>query len=207
MMPTDPFDASIPVLTEILQPGAVPHPQPPAAPSFFYRARLSEGQHSEAQHNDGQHSEVQHNNAADRDNESRFQQTHQDAAVVSETATVSAAAAAKADTDAAAKANTETDAATDATTDTTVNMLAPIDGIDPAWHALEQQLSERILHRLQEHVDGALEQRINACLAQALRHAIEDLSSQIRLDLHQTVAKIVASAVADELTSLKSLPK
>ena len=193
MRPTDPFDASIPVLTEILQHGAVPQPQPTPTPVFFYRAPSSGIGHSGVRHDAqdrGDAGQIHRSRQVDQ-----VDQVDQDAAAIINTATVDA------DIDA------DTDTAADATGSTAVNVLTSIDGSNQAWDALERQLSERIWHRLQEHVDGALEQRINECLAQALRHAVRDLSSQIRLDLHETVANIVAGAVADELTSLKSLQK
>ena len=75
------------------------------------------------------------------------------------------------------------------------------------WAMLEHRLSERILHQLQSRVDFVLEQRIKDSMAEVLSHALHDLTNEIRIGLHDTLEKIVARAVAQELTHLQAQKK
>lgn len=78
---------------------------------------------------------------------------------------------------------------------------------DAEWEALELRLSERILTQLQSRTDFVLEQRVRDAMAEVLQHALKSLTSEIRDGLHDTLEKIVARAVTQELTHLKALRK
>jgi hypothetical protein len=78
---------------------------------------------------------------------------------------------------------------------------------EPQWALLERRLSERVLQQLQGRVDFVLEQRLRDSMADALQHAIEGLTSEIRDSLQQTIEKIVVRAVAQELAHLQTLKK
>ncbi|HEY1042301.1 MAG TPA: hypothetical protein VGE60_00420 [Telluria sp.] len=81
------------------------------------------------------------------------------------------------------------------------------DWTDAEWAVLEQRLSERILMQLQSRTDFVLEQRVRDAMADVLQHALKSLTAEIRDGLHDTLEKIVARAVAQELTHLKALRK
>ena len=83
-----------------------------------------------------------------------------------------------------------------------------IDGwSDAEWAMLEHRLSERIMGKLQSRVDFVLEQRIKDSMAEVLTHALHDLTNEIRIGLHDTIEKIVARAVLQELTHLQAQKK
>jgi hypothetical protein len=83
-----------------------------------------------------------------------------------------------------------------------------IDGWSEAeWAMMEHRLSERIMHQLQSRVDFVLEQRIKDSMAEVLSHALHDLTNEIRVGLHDTIEKIVARAVSQELTHLQAQKK
>jgi hypothetical protein len=83
-----------------------------------------------------------------------------------------------------------------------------VDGWGEAeWAMLETRLSERILHQLQGRVDFVLEQRIKDSMAEVLSHALHSLTNEIRIGLHDTLEKIVARAVSQELTHLQAQKK
>lgn len=85
---------------------------------------------------------------------------------------------------------------------------AAIDGWSEAeWAVLEHRLSVRIMHQLQSRVDFVLEQRVKDCMADVLSHALHDLTNEIRIGLHDTIEKIVARAVSQELTHLQAQKK
>ncbi len=75
------------------------------------------------------------------------------------------------------------------------------------WELLERRLSERILQQLQGRVDFVLEQRLKDSMADVLQHAITGLTEEIRTGLQQTIEKIVARAVSQELAHLQTLKK
>lgn len=75
------------------------------------------------------------------------------------------------------------------------------------WLVLERRLSARILQQLQSRVDFVLEQRIRDSMAEVLTHALRDLTGEIRNGLQDTIEKIVARAVAQELTHLQAQKK
>lgn len=72
------------------------------------------------------------------------------------------------------------------------------------WEALERRLSARILQQLQGRVDFVLEQRLRDSMADVLQHALSGLTEEIRAGLQQTIEKIVARAVVQELTHLQA---
>lgn len=78
---------------------------------------------------------------------------------------------------------------------------------DDDWARLERQVSERVLHALQSRADFVLEQRVRDAMAEVLDRALKDLTSEIRAGLHQTLEKIVARAVAQEIAHLQTLKK
>jgi hypothetical protein len=75
---------------------------------------------------------------------------------------------------------------------------AGADGSSEQWAALEQRLSERILHQVQGSLDVVLDQ----CLAEVLQGALARLGGEINKSLRQTVEQAVAEAVGEELARL-----
>ena len=75
------------------------------------------------------------------------------------------------------------------------------------WAVLERRLSDRILHQLQSRVDFVLEQRIKDSMEEVLNSALHELTREIRSGLHDTIQKIVARAVSQELTHLQAQKK
>jgi len=73
-----------------------------------------------------------------------------------------------------------------------------------AWEALERRLSERVLQQLSSRVDFVLEQRIKDSIAEVLDHALHSLTMELREGLHDTMGKIVARAVQQEITHLQA---
>lgn len=83
-----------------------------------------------------------------------------------------------------------------------------VDGWSEAeWAMMEHRLASRIMHQLQSRVDFVLEQRIKDSMAEVLSHALHDLTNEIRIGLHDTIEKIVARAVSQELTHLQAQKK
>ena len=78
---------------------------------------------------------------------------------------------------------------------------------DAEWAMPEHRLSERIMGKLQSRVDFVLEQRIKDSMAEVLTHALHGLTNEIRIGLHDTIEKIVARAVSQELTHLQAQKK
>lgn len=75
---------------------------------------------------------------------------------------------------------------------------------DEAWEALERRLSERVLQQLSNRVDFVLEQRIKDSIGEVLDQALHALTLDIREGLHDTIGKIVARAVQQEITHLQA---
>ncbi|MTW10902.1 hypothetical protein GM658_09825 [Pseudoduganella eburnea] len=75
---------------------------------------------------------------------------------------------------------------------------------DEAWEALERRLSDRVLQQLSNRVDFVLEQRIKDSISEVLDHALHALTVEIREGLHDTIGKIVARAVQQEITHLQA---
>ena len=78
---------------------------------------------------------------------------------------------------------------------------------DAEWAMMEYRLAERIMHKLQSRVDFVLEQRIKDSMAEVLTHALHGLTNEIRIGLHDTIEKIVARAVSQELVHLQAQKK
>ena len=78
---------------------------------------------------------------------------------------------------------------------------------DEDWEAIERRLSERILQQLQGRVDFVLEQRLRDSMADVLAHALAGLTAEIRSGLQDTIEKIVARAVTQEITHLQASKK
>jgi hypothetical protein len=72
------------------------------------------------------------------------------------------------------------------------------------WEHLERRLNEKILQQLTSRVDFVLEQRIKDSMAEVLTHALHDLTMEIRHGLHETIGKIVARAVQQEIVHLQA---
>jgi hypothetical protein len=78
---------------------------------------------------------------------------------------------------------------------------------DEEWDLLERRLSERILHQMQSRVDFVLEQRLRDSMAEVLQHALRGLTSEIQAGLQDTIEKIVARAVTQEIAHLQAQKK
>jgi hypothetical protein len=78
---------------------------------------------------------------------------------------------------------------------------------EPEWNLLERRLSERILQQLQGRVDFVLEQRVRDSMEEALTRALDGFTSELRAGLQETIEKIVARAVSQELAHLQALKK
>jgi hypothetical protein len=81
------------------------------------------------------------------------------------------------------------------------------DWTEAEWAMMEHRLAERIMHKLQSRVDFVLEQRIKDSMAEVLTHALHGLTNEIRIGLHDTIEKIVARAVSQELVHLQAQKK
>ena len=75
---------------------------------------------------------------------------------------------------------------------------------DDAWRALEERLVARVLDRLQDRVELALEDQVRSGMAPVLDHVVARLASELRAGLQQTVEDVVARAVAQELAHLRT---
>jgi hypothetical protein len=73
------------------------------------------------------------------------------------------------------------------------------------WETLERRVSERVLLQLQDRVDFILEQRLRDNMADVLHRALNDLTEEIRKGLQQTLEAVVTRAVAQEVAHLQSL--
>ena len=72
----------------------------------------------------------------------------------------------------------------------------------PDWDAIEQRLTQRILHQVQGKIDHLLEERIAHVLQTALQNALIGMRGALRADLQQSLEQIVAHAVSHELGHL-----
>lgn len=75
------------------------------------------------------------------------------------------------------------------------------------WEQLEQRLAERVLKQLQGRVEFVLEQRVRDTLADVLQLALVGLTGEIKRGLQQTLEEVIARAVQQEISRLKSLKK
>ncbi|MBW3508334.1 hypothetical protein [Janthinobacterium sp. NKUCC06_STL] len=74
--------------------------------------------------------------------------------------------------------------------------------VQPDWDAIEQRLTQRILHQVQGKIDHLLEERIAHVLQTALQNALIGMRGALREDLQQSLEQIVAHAVSHELGHL-----
>jgi len=72
------------------------------------------------------------------------------------------------------------------------------------WDLMERQVSQRVLQQLTARVDFVLEQRIKDNMEEVLTSALRGLTNEIRAGLHDTMGKIVARAVQQEITHLQA---
>ncbi|PIG29106.1 hypothetical protein CLU93_3410 [Janthinobacterium sp. 35] len=78
----------------------------------------------------------------------------------------------------------------------------PPSAVQPDWDAIEQRLTQRILHQVQGKIDHLLEERIAHVLQTALQNALIGMRGALRADLQQSLEQIVAHAVSHELGHL-----
>ena len=78
----------------------------------------------------------------------------------------------------------------------------PTSVVQPDWDAIEQRLTQRILHQVQGKIDHLLEERIAHVLQTALQNALIGMRGALRADLQQSLEQIVAHAVSHELVHL-----
>ena len=72
----------------------------------------------------------------------------------------------------------------------------------PDWDAIEQRLTQRILHQVQGKIDHLLEERIAHVLQTALQNALIGMRGTLRENLKETLEHIVAHAVSHGLGHL-----
>lgn len=75
------------------------------------------------------------------------------------------------------------------------------------WEQLERRLHDSVLQQLNTRVDFVLEQRIKDSMAAVLDQAAHELTMQIRHGLQDTIGKIVARAVQQEIAHLQARNK
>lgn len=75
------------------------------------------------------------------------------------------------------------------------------------WERLEREVRERVLRQVLERIDFVLEQRVRDSLADVLQIAVENLASEIKGGLHQSIRDVVTRAVAQEITKLQGTKK
>ena len=78
----------------------------------------------------------------------------------------------------------------------------------PAWASvdvqqLEQRVTERVLQQLQGRIDQVLEQTLQDCVTSVLQRAVADLTLEIRASLQHTLRNVVSSAVRDDVALLQ----
>lgn len=71
------------------------------------------------------------------------------------------------------------------------------------WQAIEQSLRESILNQVLTRIDFVLEHRVRDSLADVLQTAVENLSSEIRTGLHNTLEEVITRAVTQEISKVK----
>jgi len=186
MSSSSPFDASIPVLTEVIDTQALLHQDvaPARVPPPFPEQPEQAGSDDEVVEN-----------------------------AVVETAVVETAVVENAVVESAVVETAVVDAViVDAYTPhaTTVAAVehapvdwAPADAASTDWAALEQRLCERILQQLQGQVGFLIEQRIRESMADALQHALASVAGQLADGLGGALEQIVTRAVGEELLHLR----
>lgn len=78
---------------------------------------------------------------------------------------------------------------------------------DEEWERLERNISERVLRHVLDRIDFVLEHRVRDSLADTLQLVLESVSIEIKRGLHQTLADVIARAVAQEINRLQSTNK
>jgi catalase len=78
---------------------------------------------------------------------------------------------------------------------------------DEEWRRLETEVRERIAHQVLGRIDFVLEQRVRDSLADVLQTAVEGLAHEIKQGLQATLEEVIARAVAQEITRLKTTKK
>lgn len=78
------------------------------------------------------------------------------------------------------------------------------DWSEKEWSHLETEVRERIARQVLGRIDFVLEQRVRDSLADVLQTAVEGLANEIRQGLHATLEDVIARAVAQEITRLKT---
>src|SRR5450830_1124355 len=81
-------------------------------------------------------------------------------------------------------------------------MILPAAVEQPDLDAIDQRLTQRILHQVQGKIDHLLEERIAHVLQTALQNALIGMRGALRADLQQSLEQIVAHAVSHELGHL-----
>ncbi|MEA5097997.1 MAG: hypothetical protein VB032_05620 [Burkholderiaceae bacterium] len=72
------------------------------------------------------------------------------------------------------------------------------------WAQVEREISERVLHQIQERVDLVLDHRIKDGVAVALQKVTEEITTEIRRGLQITLRDVIARAVAQEISRLQA---
>ncbi|WP_338844691.1 hypothetical protein V8J88_13685 [Massilia sp. W12] len=72
---------------------------------------------------------------------------------------------------------------------------------------LEHRLAEKVLKQLQGRIEFVLEQRVRDSLADVLQLALIGLTNELRQGLQQTLEEVIARAVTQEISRLKALKK
>jgi hypothetical protein len=72
------------------------------------------------------------------------------------------------------------------------------------WRQLEIDVREEISQQVLSRIDLVLEQRVRDSLADVLQTAVEGLANEIKQGLHATLEEVIARAVAQEISRLKT---
>jgi hypothetical protein len=72
------------------------------------------------------------------------------------------------------------------------------------WRRLETDIRERIARQVLGRIEFVLEQRVRDSLADVLQTAVEGLANEIKQGLQVTLEEVIARAVAQEITRLKT---
>ncbi|MGZ3236120.1 MAG: hypothetical protein ACXWIN_11870 [Burkholderiaceae bacterium] len=75
------------------------------------------------------------------------------------------------------------------------------------WQRIETEVRERIARQVLGRIDFVLEQRVRDSLADVLQTAVEGLANEIKQGLQVTLEEVIARAVAQEITRLKTTKK
>lgn len=75
---------------------------------------------------------------------------------------------------------------------------------DAEWRQLEAEIKERITHQVLTRIDFVLEQRVRDTLADVLQTAVEGVANEIKQGLRVTLEDVIARAITQEITKLKT---